>query len=255
MKLSIIVPVYNEDRTLLTLLDKVQASIKKISNIKAFEIILVDDGSMDETKKIIKDNVEKREHFLVHYQPQNQGKGAALSKGISLSTGDIVLIQDADLEYDPEDYKTLLGPLLDGRADVVYGSRFKGPVARVLYFHHYMGNKALTFFSNLLTNINLTDMETCYKVFKGPIIRQMNLRSSRFGIEPEITAKISKVSGIRIYEVPISYNGRTYEEGKKIGWKDGISALWCIFKFNVLTSYNESFKVPVQNLLEQARKS
>lgn len=241
MKLSIVIPVYNEEKTLNTIIEHVLAGIKKLTEVADYEIVLVEDGSKDDSKKIIEQNYQNKPHFVTHFQPFNQGKGAALIQGFKISTGDVVLIQDADLEYDPNDYGMLLKPILHNNADVVYGSRFKGEVTRVLYFYHFLGNQFLTFLSNVFTNINLNDMETCYKVFKGPIIRSMILTSKRFGIEPEMTAKISKLPGVRIYEVPISYSGRTYEEGKKIGWKDGVSALWCIIKFNLFCDYNDSF--------------
>jgi len=243
MKLSIVIPVYNEEQTVLDLLKLVQEALTKLPpQITSSEIVIVEDGSKDQTKKVLQDNVQGKSGFVIHFQEYNQGKGAAITKGFSLTTGDIVIIQDADLEYDPFEYPVLLKPILNGKADVVFGSRFKGDTSRVLYFWHYLGNQILTFLSNAFTNLNLSDMETCYKVFKGEIIRNMKLESKRFGIEPEMTAKISKIKGVRIYEVPISYFGRTYEEGKKIGWRDGFSALWCIFKFNILRSYEDSFK-------------
>jgi len=247
MKLSIVIPVYNEKETVGILVKKVEKVASNLpSPITDYEIILVDDGSKDGTREVLPKL--QSDHVRVHFQPINQGKGAALTKGFSLTTGDIVLIQDADLEYDPEDYAVLLKPILDRKADVVYGSRFKGECARVLYFWHYLGNQFLTFMSNVFTNLNMTDMETCYKVFKGPLIRNMILTSKRFGIEPEMTAKIAKFPGARIYEVPISYAGRTYEEGKKIGWKDGVSALWCILKYNLLTSYEQSYHCSPRDL-------
>lgn len=254
MKLSIVIPVYNEEKTLHLIIDKVEASLKNLTNLEtitAHEIIIVEDGSNDGTKAVIEKNYSKKENYRIYFQEVNQGKGAAIIKGFSLTTGDVVLVQDADLEYDPEDYKTLLKPILEHNADVVYGSRFKGEVVRVLYYWHYLGNKFLTLTSNAFTNLNLTDMETCYKVFKGSLIRNMILTSNRFGIEPEITAKISKIPELKIYEVPISYDGRTYAEGKKIGWKDGFSALWCIFKFNFLTGISESFKTTSNQILKE----
>ena len=242
MKLSIVIPVYNEKDTVTILVERVVNTLGHLPDkIKDWEIVMVDDGSKDGTPKILKDNYEQNDRFKLFLNTINRGKGSALKQAFNETTGDIVLVQDADLEYDPNDYFTLLRPILEDKADVVYGSRFRGEITRVLYYWHYLGNKFLTMFSNMLTNINLTDMETCYKVFKGPLIRNMKLTSKRFGIEPEMTAKISKLKELRIYEVPISYYGRTYEEGKKIGWKDGVSALWCIFKFNILTSLSESF--------------
>lgn len=242
MKLSIIIPVYNEEKTINVILDLVEKEVSKIPFLTDFELIAINDCSSDNSRSVLEERFKNTNHCTLLSHEVNSGKGAAIRTGISVSTGDIVLIQDADLEYDPKDYTTLLKPLVDGKADVVYGSRFKGEVARVLYFWHYMGNRFLTFLSNMFTNLNLTDMETCYKVFKGEIIRNMVLTSDRFGIEPEMTAKISKLKEIHIYEVPISYFGRTYAEGKKINWKDGFSAIWCIVKFNLLTNKDESFK-------------
>ncbi len=222
MKLSIVIPVYNEEETVLALINRVlEQDFDK-------ELVVVDDGSKDNTREVLKSITDERVH--IYYQDVNQGKGAALRRGFKEATGDIVLIQDADLEYDPAEYGKLLGPILDGRADVVYGSRFLGGPHRVLFFWHYLGNKFLTLLSNMTTNLNLTDMETCYKVFKREVIQSIPLKCDRFGFEPEITAKLSKRKW-RIYEVPISYSGRDYSEGKKIGWKDGVSALWYIMKF------------------------
>lgn len=242
MKLSIVVPVYNEEKTINQILDMVEDELKKLSIISNYELIIVDDCSSDNSKNVLAERLKNKTKCSLLSHEVNMGKGAAIRTGIAISTGDIVLIQDADLEYDPKDYQTLLGPFIDGKADVVYGSRFKGEVSRVLYFWHYMGNRFLTFMSNMFTNLNLTDMETCYKAFQGDIIRNMVLTSNRFGIEPEMTAKISKLKGIRIYEVPISYFGRTYAEGKKINWKDGVSAIWSIIKFNIFTTRDKSFQ-------------
>ena len=222
MKISVVIPVYNEIDTIEEILARVdKVAIKK-------EIIVIDDLSIDGTRERLKEIVADKENVKVIYHNRNKGKGAALRTGFESVTGDIVIIQDADLEYDPNEYPKLLEPISDGRADVVYGSRFIGGPHRVLFFWHYVGNKLLTLISNALTNLNLTDMETCYKVFKSQILKDINLKSNRFGFEPEFTAKVSKMR-LRIYEVPISYSGRTYSEGKKITWKDGIVALCLIF--------------------------
>jgi glycosyltransferase involved in cell wall biosynthesis len=243
VKLSIVVPVYNEEKTINSILDLVEEELAKLTSIQAYELVVIDDCSSDDSKKVLEERVRQKTNYTLLSHEVNSGKGAAIRTGITSTSGDIVLIQDADLEYDPKDYAALLGPLVDGKADVVYGSRFKGEVSRVLYFWHFMGNRFLTFLSNMFTNLNLTDMETCYKAFRGDILRNMVLTSNRFGIEPEMTAKIAKLKGIRIYEVPISYFGRTYDEGKKINWKDGVSAIWSILKFNVFTNRKESFQV------------
>lgn len=222
MKVSVVIPVYNEIDTIEEILVRVdKVPIKK-------EIIVIDDLSIDGTRERLKKIIADKENVKVIYHNRNKGKGAALRTGFESVTGDIVIIQDADLEYDPNEYPKLLEPISDGRADVVYGSRFIGGPHRVLFFWHYVGNKLLTLISNALTNLNLTDMETCYKVFKSQILKDINLKSNRFGFEPEFTAKVSKMR-LRIYEVPISYSGRTYSEGKKITWKDGIVALCLIF--------------------------
>jgi glycosyltransferase involved in cell wall biosynthesis len=222
MKVSVVIPVYNEIDTIEEILSRVdKVSIKK-------EIIVIDDLSTDGTRERLRKIVADKENVKVIYHNRNKGKGAALRTGFASVTGDIVIIQDADLEYDPNEYPKLLEPISDGRADVVYGSRFIGGPHRVLFFWHYVGNKLLTLISNALTNLNLTDMETCYKIFKSQILKDINLKSNRFGFEPEFTAKVAK-KRLRIYEVPISYSGRTYSEGKKITWKDGIVALCLIF--------------------------
>lgn len=233
--LSIIIPVYNEENTITLILDK----IKNIDLPKKIEkeVIIVNDCSTDNTSESIKNYITKNLDLNIQYIEHsiNKGKGAALKTGIQNATGDFTIIQDADLEYDPNEYKILLQPVLDGFADVVYGSRFMGGNAhRVLFFWHTIGNKFLTFLSNMFSNLNLTDMETCYKLFNTRILKSVSLKENRFGFEPEITAKIARVPKIRIYEVGISYYGRTYEEGKKINWKDGFHAIYCIFKYGLL---------------------
>jgi glycosyltransferase involved in cell wall biosynthesis len=228
MKLSIVIPCYNERETIQTIIDAVR---KAPYNPK--EIIVVDDCSKDGTRELLKNKIGSAVDQLLFHEV-NQGKGAALRTGIQAATGDIVLIQDADLEYDPNEYPNLVEPILQGKADVVIGSRFMGGQAhRVLYFWHWMGNGLLTLMSNMFTNLNLTDMESCYKVFRREVIQKIRIEENRFGFEPEIVAKIAKLR-CRIYEVGISYSGRTYEEGKKIGWKDGVRAIYCILKYNLL---------------------
>ena len=225
MQVSVVMPVYNEEATLREIVRRVRsAPLEK-------EIILVDDASTDGTSAILDEYAGEADVRVLRHEV-NRGKGAALRTGIAAATRDVVIIQDADLEYDPEEYPRLVKPIADGRADVVYGSRFAGGEShRVLYFWHYMGNKFLTFLSNCLTNLNLTDMETCYKVFRREVVQSIEIEEDRFGFEPEITAKIAAMR-CRVYEVGISYSGRTYEEGKKINWRDGVRAVWCILKYN-----------------------
>jgi len=236
MKLSIIIPAYNEQATIYNILKRV-SSVELIQGIEK-ELVVVNDCSKDDTETELFRFITENPEIEINYQKHavNRGKGAALHTGIHVSTGDFLIVQDADLEYDPREFNILLMPILDGFADVVYGSRFiGGKPHRVLFFFHTIGNKFLTYLSNLLTNINLTDMETCYKLFKSDIIKGINLKENRFGFEPEVTAKISRIPNVRIYETGISYYGRTYAEGKKINWKDGFRALYCIIKYNVFS--------------------
>jgi glycosyltransferase involved in cell wall biosynthesis len=234
MKLSIIIPAYNEARTIHLILNK----IKEVELAGGFEkeVIIVNDCSKDGTEEAILNYRSQHPELNIQYRKHevNQGKGAALHTGIREASGDYLVIQDADLEYDPEEYNLLLKPILNGMGDVVYGSRFIGNQPhRILFFWHSIGNKILTSLSNIFTNLNLTDMETCYKLFRADIIKNLSLKEKRFGFEPEVTAKIARIPGIRIYEVGISYYGRTYEEGKKIGWKDGFRAIYCILKYGL----------------------
>ena len=226
MKLSIIIPCYNESATISSLIEAV-----KLSPVRDKEIIIVDDGSKDGTRDILS-TIEDQEVRVIFHE-RNQGKGAALRTGFQQASGDICIVQDADLEYDPQEFPVVIQPIIDGKADVVFGSRFQsGRPHRVVYFWHRIGNGVLTVMSNFFTDLNLSDMETCYKAFKREVIQSINIRENRFGFEPEVTAKIAK-KNLRIYEVGISYYGRTYDEGKKIGWKDGVRAIYCILKYNL----------------------
>jgi len=233
--LSILIPAYNEERTIHLILDRIR-DVKLLNDIQK-EIIIVNDCSSDNTVGALEAYMAKNPEMGIqlYNQEKNQGKGAAIHKAISLATGDYLLVQDADLEYDPREYNDLLKPVVEGNADVVYGSRFMGGNPhRILFFWHSIGNKFLTQLSNMFTNLNLTDMETCYKLIKTEIAQSLKLKEKRFGFEPELTAKLSRIPNIRIYEVGISYYGRTYEEGKKIGWKDGFRAIYCIIKYRLI---------------------
>ncbi len=228
MKLSIVIPCYNEAQTIRTIVEAVRNS-----PVPDKEIIVVDDASTDGTRDILRAEIESRVTRVI-YHPVNCGKGAALRTGFQAATGDAVIVQDADLEYDPQEYPRLLRPLVEGKADVVFGSRFMGAEAhRVVYFWHMVGNRFLTLLSNMFTNLNLTDMETCYKLFRRDVLRKITIEENRFGFEPEIIAKVAKLPECRIYEVGISYYGRTYAEGKKIGWRDGVRAIYAIVKYNL----------------------
>jgi glycosyltransferase involved in cell wall biosynthesis len=233
LTLSVLIPVYNEHATIESIIDYVHKA--PIAPIK-LELVVVDDYSTDGSREILQRLFDAGRIHKLHLQPRNQGKGAAIKQALGMSTGDLVIVQDADLEYDPADWPVLLMPIVDGRADACFGSRFLGGPHRVLFFWHSVGNWVLTTFSNMLTNLNLTDMETCYKAMRGDIARmiQPRLQSDRFGFEPEITARLAKAQA-RIFEVPISYSGRTYAEGKKINWRDGVAAFWHILKFNLLS--------------------
>ena len=227
MKISVVIPVFNERATIQQIVKVVRAA-----DVGDTEIIVVDDGSTDGTQQVLKEQIGPLADQII-YQPRNMGKGAALRAGFAAATGDVVLVQDADLEYNPADYPTLLEPILTGKADAVFGSRFMGGHPhRVLYFWHMVGNRFLTLLSNMFTNLNLTDVETCYKAFRAEVIKKLDLRENRFGFEPEVTAKLAKAK-CRIYEVGISYNGRTYSEGKKVNWKDGFHAIYAIVRYNL----------------------
>lgn len=243
MKLSIVIPCYNEIHTIEELLQRVKDV--ELGHWDK-EIIVVDDGSVDGTRDKLKE-LEPEYISVLVFHDKNTGKGGALHTGIEKASGDFIIIQDADLEYDPDEYPLLLRPIELGRADVVYGSRFMGSGAhRVLFFWHSVGNMVLTLFSNMFSNLNLTDMETCYKVFRADLVKSLSLDQKRFGFEPEVTIKLARMRGIRFYEVGISYYGRTYEEGKKIGWKDGVSAIWCILKYGLFCSKRPVLDMPAE---------
>jgi glycosyltransferase involved in cell wall biosynthesis len=239
MRLSIVIPAYNEAKTVAEIIRRVRAA--PICGLER-EIVVVDDCSTDGTTQIV-ESYAKDGDVRVVLKSKNEGKGAALRDGFMIATGEIILVQDSDLEYDPDEYPVLLRPILEGHADVVYGSRFLGGPHRVLYFWHAVGNRLLTLLSNMSTDLNLTDMETCYKVFRAEVIKSISLESDRFGFEPEVTAKVARL-GCRVYEVPISYHGRTYAEGKKIGWKDGLQAISCILRYGVVDRLRAKSLVP-----------
>ena len=245
--LSVIIPVYNEESTVEEILDKV------LSRPETGEIIIVDDASSDNSVKVIEKYIKshKQDKISLFTQKKNQGKGAAIRRGFDEVSCPIVIIQDADWEYTPDDYPVVIEPIISGKADVCYGSRFQPGPGQIHHFRHMMGNKVLTFASNLLTNLTLTDMETCYKAFKREVIQNLNLQTNRFGIEVEVTAKIAQAKCIKIYEVPIRYFSRSYEEGKKIGWKDGVSAFWYMIKYNLLKSKKTFYKKPWDEILKR----
>jgi glycosyltransferase involved in cell wall biosynthesis len=232
--LSVLVPAYNEEHTITAILDRI-AAVTLLHGIQK-EVVIINDASRDRTREVVEQYIAAHPEQRISFfsQPFNQGKGAAIHKAIELATGDFVVVQDADLEYDPAEFNDLIRPVFHAQADVVYGSRFMGGSAhRILFFWHSIGNRWLTTLSNMLTNLNLTDMETCYKLIRADIAKSLLLKEKRFGFEPEVTAKLARIPGIRIYEIGISYYGRTYEEGKKIGWRDGFRAIWCILKYNI----------------------